>query len=167
MISTTIKETRTESDFAWQIHNTAQTDLDAGWVFVLDNLNVHCSATPVGYVAELEGIDKSTLRKKGRSGILKLMESRRQFLSDRRHRVRFVYLPKHTSSLNQIEIIFGIISRRVIRRCNFKSLEDLNQRLLDFIAYFNGAFAKPLQWNYTGRHVGSDTIKRPATWKEN
>ena len=167
MIAPTIQQTRTEEDFAWHIHNTVQTDPDAGWVFVLDNLNVHCSVTLVGYVAELEGIDKSTLGKKGRSGILKSVASRQAFLSDRSHRVRFVYLPKHTSWLNQIEIVFGIVSRRVMRRGNFKSLDDLKQRLLDFIAYFNATFAKPFQWNYTGRPVRSDTIKRPSTWKEN
>jgi transposase len=166
MISPMIRQTRTESDFAWHIHNTVQTDSDAGWVFVLDNLNVHCSATLVGYVAELEGIDNSTLGRKGHSGILKSMDSRRKFLSDRDHRVRFVYLPKHTSWLNQIEIVFGIVSRRVMRRGNFKSLEDLKERLFDFIDYFNRTFAKPFQWNYTGRRVRSDTIQRPSTWKE-
>lgn len=167
MISSTIKQTRTESDFAWHIHNTVQTDPDAGWVFVLDNLNVHCSATLVGYVAQLEGIDNSTLGKKGHSGILKSMESRKSFLSDRSHRVRFVYLPKHTSWLNQVEIVFGIVSRRVMRRGNFKSLEDLNERLTDFISYFNRTFAKPFEWNYTGRRARTDTVKRPSTWKEN
>lgn len=167
MISPTIKQTRTESDFAWHIFNTVKTDPKAGWVFVLDNLNVHCSATLIGYVAELEGIDKSTLGKKGHSGILKSMASRQEFLSDRSHRVRFVYLPKHTSWLNQIEIVFGIVSRRVMRRGNFKSLEDLKERLTDFIEYFNRTFAKPFQWNYTGRPVRSDTVKRPSTWKEN
>ncbi|MEO2036305.1 MAG: transposase [Planctomycetaceae bacterium] len=165
MISSTIKATRTESDFAWHIHNTVRTD--AGWVFVLDNLNVHCSATLVGYVADLEGIDKRTLGKKGRSGVLKSVESRQKFLSDRSHRIRFVYLPKHTSWLNQIEIVFGIVSRRVMRRGNFKSLENLKERLIDFINYFNRTFAKPFQWNYTGRPVRSDTIRRPSTWKEN
>jgi hypothetical protein len=167
MISPTIKQTRTESDFAWHIHNTVQTDPDAGWVFVLDNLNVHCSATLVGYVAELEGIDNCTLGKKGHSGILKSVESRKSFLSDRSHRVRFVYLPKHTSWLNQVEIVFGIVSRRVMRRGNFKSLQDLNERLTDFISYFNRTFAKPFEWNYTGRLVRTDTVKRPSTWKEN
>jgi transposase len=166
MISPTIKPTRTEADFAWHIHNTVQTDSDAGWVFVLDNLNVHCSATLVGYVAERECIEKSTLGKKGHSGILKSMASRQKFLSDRSHRIRFVYLPKHTSWLNQIEIVFGIVSRRVMRHGNFKSLEHLKERLLDFIQYFNRTFAKPFQWNYTGRRVRSDTIKRPSTWKE-
>ena len=164
-ISPTITETRTEGDFSWHIHNTLQTDPDAGWVFVLDNLNVHCNATFVGYVAELEGIDNSTLGKKGRSGILKSMASRQKFLSDRSHRVRFVYLPKHTSWWNQIEIVFGSVSRRAMRRGNFKSREDLKQRLLDFMDYFNTTFAKPFQWNYTGRRVRSDSIKRPSTWK--
>jgi hypothetical protein len=166
MISPTIKQTRTEEDFAWHIHHAVQTDPNAGWVFVLDNLNVHCSVTLVGYVAELEGIDKSTLGKKGRHGILKWMASRQKFLSDRSHRVRFVYLPKHTSWLNQIEIIFGLVSRRVMRRGNFTSQADLKHRLFDFMEYFNATFAKPFQWNYTGRPVRSDTIKRPSTWKE-
>lgn len=167
MISPTIKQTRTEEDFAWHIHTTVQTDPTAKWVIVLDNLNVHCSATLVGYVADLEGIDKSTLGKKGICGILKSQESRQAFLSDRSHRIRFVYLPKHSSWLNQIEIVFGIVSRRVIRRGNFKSQEDLKTRLLDFIGYFNKTFAQPFQWNYTGRHVPKEAIKRPNTWKEN
>lgn len=167
MISPTIRQTRTEEDFAWHIHATVQTDPKAGWVFVLDNLNVHCSATLVGYVADLEGIDKGTLGKKDRCGVLKSQESRQAFLSDRNHRVRFVFLPKHSSWLNQIEIVFGIVGRRVIRRGNFKSLHDLKTRLLDFITYFNNTFAKPFEWNYTGRHVPKDSIKRPNTWREN
>ena len=100
------------------------------------------------------------------SGILKSVESRQSFLSDRSHRVRFVYLPKHTSWLNQIEIVFGIVGRRVMRRGNFKSLAELKDRLLDFIGYFNRTFAKPFQWNYTGRPVKNESLKRPCTWKE-
>jgi len=166
MIAPTIRETRTEEDFAWHIHHTIQTDTEACWVFVVDNLNVHCSETLVRYVARLEGIDESTLGRKGRSGILKSTATRQAFLSNRSHRIRFVYLPKHTSWLNQIEIVFGIVGRRVMRRGNFSSLSVLKDRLLDFIDYFNRTFAKPFRWTYTGRPVSAATVKRPATWKE-
>ena len=166
MIAPTIRETRTEEDFAWHIHHTIQTDAEAGWVFVVDNLNTHCSEMLIHYVARLEGIDESALGKKGRSGILKSMATRQAFLSDRRHRIRFVYLPKHTSWLNQIEIVFGIVGRRVVRRGNFASLSALKERLLRFIEYFNRTFAKPFRWTYTGRPVTAQTVKRPATWKE-
>jgi len=166
MIAPTIRQQRKEEDFLWHIHNTIATDVDAGWVFVMDNLNTHSSDSLVRYVAQLEGIDENTLGKKGRHGILTSVASRQAFLSDRAHRVRFVYLPKHTSWLNQIETVFGVVTRRALRRGNFKSLEALRERLLDFIDYFNRTFAKPFRWTYTGRPLAKETENRPATWKE-
>lgn len=166
MIAPTIRPTRTEEDLCWHIHNTVATDPDAGWVFVVDNLNVHCSESLVRYVARLEGIDESTLGKKDKSGVLQSVASRQAFLSDPNHRVRFVYLPKHTSWLNQIEIVFGIVTRRALRHGNFKSTDELKERLLNFIEYFNRTFAKPFRWTYTGRPVTASTVKRPHTWKE-
>lgn len=166
MIAPTIRETRTEEDFVWHIHQTVQTDSEAGWVFVVDNLNIHCSEMLVRYVARLEGVDETRLGRKGKSGILKSMATRQAFLSDRAHRIRFVFLPKHTSWLNQIEVVFGIVGRRVMRRGNFRSLSALKERLLAFIDYFNRTFAKPFRWTYTGRPVAADTVKRPSTWKE-
>jgi hypothetical protein len=56
--------------------------------------------------------------------------------------------------LNQIEIVFGI----VIRRASFKSTDELKQRLLDFIDYFNRTFAQPFRWTYTVRPVANTTV---------
>ena len=72
-------------------------------------------------------------------------------LSDGSHRIRFLYTPKHTSWLNQIELWFSILVRRLLKRGNFTSVEDLRERILAFIAYFNKTMAKPFKWTYKGR----------------
>ena len=150
MIAPTLGPTRTEEDFVRHIEQTIQQDPEAGYVFVADNLNIHQSAGLVEKVAELCGIEED-LGKKGKRGVLKSMKSRQEFLTDLSHRIRFVYTPKHSSWLNQIEIVFGVIMRKVIRRGNFKSVEDLRSKLLAFLEYFNNVFAKPFKWTYTGR----------------
>ena len=58
---------------------------------------------------------------------------------------------KHSSWLNQIEVVFGVIVRKVIRRGSFTSVNDLRDKLLNFIDYFNRVFAHPFRWTYTGR----------------
>jgi hypothetical protein len=62
-----------------------------------------------------------------------------------------VYLPKHSSWLNQVEIVFGIIMRKVIRRGNFTSVADLEAKLKAFLQYFNAVLAHPFRWTYTGK----------------
>jgi hypothetical protein len=73
-----------------------------------------------------------------------------------------VYLPKHTSWLNQIEIVFGMIMRKVIRRGSFTSVSDLQDRLLRFIDYFNEVFAKPFRWTFTGRPLQTGGLGKPG-----
>jgi transposase len=166
MLSPTIGTTRTEEDLVEHFEQLIQVDPTAGWVIVLDNLNVHCSESLVQWVARREGIDESTLGRKGKSGILKSMDSRRVFLEDQSHRIRFVFTPKHSSWLNQIEIVFGIVYRRAVARASFPSLSALKDRLLDFIDYFNRTFARPFRWTYTGRPVKAQEPPRPRTWRE-
>lgn len=150
VIAPTVQATRTEADFATHIAGTVATDPEAGWIFVVDNLTTHCSETLVRYVAQACGIEEE-LGKKGQRGILKSVATRKKFLTDAGHRIRFVYVPKHTSWLNQIEIWFSILVRRVLRRGNFTSVTDLREKILAFIDYFNRTLAKPFKWTYKGR----------------
>ncbi len=150
LIAPTLGPTRTEADFASHIAQTMATDPGASWVFVADNLNIHCSETLVQVVAK-ECEITTTLGKKGVCGVLKSVASRQAFLSEPSHRIRFVYTPKHSSWLNQIEVVLGVIMRKVIRRGSFTSVKDLRDKLLSFIAYFNRVFAHPFRWTYTGR----------------
>jgi len=150
VIAPTVQPTRTEEDFAAHIQRTVATDPAAGWIFVADNLTIHCSATLVRDVAAACGIEDD-LGKKGRRGVLRSVATRKAFLTDKGHRIRFVYVPKHTSWLNQIEIWFSILVRRVIKRGNFTSAADLRDKILAFIEYFNRTLAKPFKWTFTGR----------------
>jgi transposase len=150
LLRPTIGPTRTEADFASHIEQTVAVDPEGSWVFVVDNLNIHCSESLVKLVAEACEVHMD-LGKKGVRGVLKSVASRQAFLSESSHRIRFVYLPKHSSWLNQIEVVFGVIMRKVIRRGSFTSVEDLRTKLLNFITYFNRVFAKPFRWTYTGR----------------
>ena len=53
--------------------------------------------------------------------------------------------------LNQVEIWFSILARKVLKRGNFVSTEDLRKKLEDFISYFNRTMGKPFKWTYKGK----------------
>jgi transposase len=153
IITPSLGPTRTEVDFVAHINQTVDHDPTAGWIFIVDQLNTHQSEGLVRLVAARCGIPDE-LGVKEKSGILQSMASRAQFLSDPTHRIRFVYVPKHTSWLNQIEIWFSILMRRLLARASFASVTALHTRIEEFIAYFNRT-AKAFKWTYTGRHLSA------------
>ncbi len=146
----TISETRTEVDFVAHMTQSVANRPDAGWVFVADQLNTHASAGLVRFVAKACGITE-VLGVKGKSGVLKSVKTRKGFLSDADHRIRFVFTPSHCSWMNQVEIWFSILSRRLLRRGSFRGKAQLQERLEAFIEYFNKVLAKPFKWTYAGK----------------
>jgi hypothetical protein len=150
VLTPSLGATRTEADFAQHVKQTIATDPAGAWIFITDQLNTHQSESLVRWVAQVCGLAED-LGEKGKCGILKSQPSRAAFLQDPTHRIRFLYTPIHTSWLNQVEIWFSILVRRVLKRGNFSSVEDLAQRIVAFIAYFNRTMAQPFKWTYAGR----------------
>ncbi len=145
IIAPTLSSTRSED-----LLETVASDLDGEWIFIVDNLDTHKSESLVQLVAHLCDLDDD-LGTKGRRGILRSTATRAAFLAHPRHRIRLVYTPKHASWLNQIELWFSILMRRLLKRASFTSIDNLKTRVLKFIEYFNKTMAKPFKWTYTGR----------------
>ena len=134
------------------IKNVVQGNPEDKYIFIVDNLNTHKSESLVKYAASLSGIDGSSLGKKGSKGILKNMDSRASFLQDMSHQIVFIYTPKHCSWLNQIECWFSILCRRLLnKRASFVSVQDLKDKITEFIDFYNKYLKKPFQWNYSGK----------------
>lgn len=152
VVSPSVGDTRTEVDFAKHIKNTVNKDPEAHWIIILDQLNTHKSVSLVEFVAEACDLNID-LGEKGKSGILKNMETRATFLSDKIHRLRFFYTPKHASWLNQVEVWFSILSKRLLKRLSVKSTKDLKNKVIRFIDYYNKTMAKVFKWTYSGRSL--------------
>lgn len=152
ILQETIGQTRTEADFVAHLQEMIRlAPRVKKWHLVMDCLNIHQSESLVRWIAQIESISPARLGKKGQSGILQSMETRAEFLRNPEHYIVFHYTPKHCSWLNQIEIWFSILMRKLLKRSSFLSKGDLAAKILDFIAYYNDKMAKPFKWTYKGK----------------
>lgn len=151
VVKASVGDTRTEADYLSHVRHLIASDPNAiKWHLVMDCLNTHQSASLVRFVAQTENLDID-LGVKGQSGILQSMQTRSAFLSDPSHKIVFHFTPKHCSWLNQIEIWFSILVRKLLKRASFTSQVNLKMRILEFIDYFNRTMAKPFKWTYQGK----------------
>jgi transposase len=151
----TVTGTRTEADLAAHLSAFVTQNSQARKIhLVMDCLNTHQSESVVRLVASLES-EPIELGFKGKSGILQSMVTRTAFLRNPDHRLVVHFTPKHCSWLNQIELWFSILVRKLLRRASFTSQADLKAKILDFIEYFNRTMAKPFKWTYTGKPLTS------------
>ena len=72
-----------------------------------------------------------------------------EFLAANQH-VHLHFTPTHASWLNQVELFFSILERRLLRRGEFDSVDHLAERVIAFIKDYNRK-ATPFRWTYDGR----------------
>jgi len=135
---------RTNDDFAAHLRHTLRHFLDWQQVtWVVDNLNIHWSLQACEILAAVNG-------RSFRPRALRAGAQRRAFLADPDYPYRFVYLPKHGSWLNQVELFFSVVARRFLKRGDFASAAVFEARLAAFLEDYNTRQAHPYRWTYTG-----------------
>jgi DDE superfamily endonuclease len=110
--------------------------------FIQDNYSTHSTPQLCQLIAQLCHVPLPEL---------KTQEDRRRWLRQENKRIVFHYLPTHASWLNQIEIWFSMFSRKLLKRLNVSSLQELKDKISQFIEYYNDKLAHPYQWTYTGK----------------
>ena len=74
-----------------------------------------------------------------------------------------LHTPNHASWLNQVEIYFSVVQRKVLTPNDFLSLNDVPQRLADFERYYEEV-ARPFQWKFTRKDL-AELLDRLAKYE--
>ena len=137
-------QTRTSLDWAAHLRHVCKHFPDQrGYDWVVDNLNTHWSLEVCHLVAQWCGI--AVADEELSTGL-----QRREFLSDPRHEHVFHFTPIHGSWLNQVELFFSVLSRRLLKRGDFGSAQEFEERMSRWLSDYNSRHAHPYRWTYTG-----------------
>jgi hypothetical protein len=138
-------KTRTSEDFAAHLANVVdQCPGMQRYDWVVDNLNTHWSLDVCRKVATWSHVP--FVPKDLQRGA-----QRRAFLCDPTHKHVFHFTPKHGSWLNQVELWFAVLARRFLKRGDFASAAEFEDRLRAFLDDYNAHYAHPYRWTYTGQ----------------
>jgi transposase len=136
--------TRTSVDWTGHLRHVVEQLPDMQqYHWVVDNLNTHWSLEVCLQVAQWCGIE---VPKKE----LKTGTQRRAFLSEQSHKHVFYFTPVHGSWLNQVELFFSVVVRKLLKRGDFSSPEEFEERLQRWLSWYNQEHAHPYRWTYTG-----------------
>jgi transposase len=129
----------------------AALDVHGGGIFTATDLDRNTAANFIGFLDDLDakvpaGLQVHLVLDNGSSHIAN--QTRWWFVDHPRFRAH--YTPTHASWLNQVELFFSILARRLLKRGEFASVEDLVGKVMAFIADYNRT-AKPFRWTYDGR----------------
>jgi transposase len=150
-IAWTLGTTRKATDFVAHLQRAYQSlPHMERYDWVMDNLNTHWSLDVCRLVARWCKVPFEPAK-------LKKGVQRRAFLRDPRHRHVFHFTPKHGSWLNQAELFFSVVHRRLLARGSFPSAKDFDRRLEHFLKDYNLPHAHPYRWTYTGEPLVRDT----------
>jgi hypothetical protein len=118
--------------------------------WVLDNNRTHSTPAVCAWVAQQGGLELDESE-------LKTAKARRAWLSEPEHKHVFHFTPVHGSWLNQVEMFFSVLTRRLLKRDDFASVEAFVQRVGQWMSHYNREKAHPYRWTCTGRPLVRDT----------
>jgi hypothetical protein len=146
-----LTQTHGGGDFAAHLrHAVREMPLASRYHWVLDNNRTHSTPGVCAAVARLCGIpfdveDYPTAK------------ARRAWLSDPSHKHVLHFTPVHGSWLNQAELFFSVVSRKLLRRDDFASRQEFTRRVGRWMDNHNRELAHPYRWTYAGTPLARET----------
>jgi hypothetical protein len=121
--------------------------------YICDNLSNHSCHEFCRFIAKLCDIKYPEKQ-------LNTKRKRQEWLQSENKKIVIYFTPKHGSWLNMVEIWFGILAKRCLKRNTFESVVQLREIVSQFIDTWNKHFAHPFNWKYKGEGLHEKAVIR-------